>query len=108
MTTYRTLRDALNQAGEVIRDAVPELADATELVELAERRIEERRKAQTPKFACPGCGCYYSRVIDSREVAGEAVDDAYRRRRICLGCGGRYSTTERLVASSFEPAKKIA
>jgi transcriptional repressor NrdR len=42
---------------------------------------------------CPTCGAYDDRVVDSRPSGdGEAI----RRRRECAGCGGRFTTFERV------------
>ncbi len=50
---------------------------------------------------CPYCGCYDSRVMDSREV-----NDGIRRRRQCLSCGSRFTTYERLQPASLFVIKK--
>jgi transcriptional repressor NrdR len=42
---------------------------------------------------CPFCGCTDNKVVDSRlSQAGEVT----RRRRVCDGCGRRYTTYERV------------
>ena len=41
---------------------------------------------------CPFCGHGSSRVVDSRDQGGNSI----RRRRLCNGCGRRYSTRERI------------
>lgn len=48
---------------------------------------------------CPGCGSNSSRVIDSREHPG-----TIRRRRVCVKCGGRWSTQEHVIG--FRPGKR--
>ena len=45
-----------------------------------------------PKFPCPSCGDYLSKVWDSR-----AIDDYILRRRRCLTCGTNYATKEILI-----------
>tara|TARA_B100000315_G_scaffold169370_1_gene157932 strand:+ start:118 stop:645 length:528 start_codon:yes stop_codon:yes gene_type:complete len=50
---------------------------------------------------CPYCDHDDSKVIDSRDI-----NDAVRRRRQCLGCGERFSTFERVVASGPFVVKK--
>lgn len=40
---------------------------------------------------CPRCGCGDSKVIDSR---GRVVNGWWRRRRECMKCGTRWTTTE--------------
>ncbi|MBR6021778.1 MAG: transcriptional repressor NrdR [Kiritimatiellae bacterium] len=46
---------------------------------------------------CPKCGGADVRVIDSRE---SRAGDEVRRRRICGGCGCRFTTRERAEASA--------
>jgi predicted RNA-binding Zn-ribbon protein involved in translation (DUF1610 family) len=61
-------------------------------------------KAPT-QFACPQCGEYAARVLDSRMDP----DMTYRRRRReCIGCGQRYSSYEIVAVDpeqglAFEP-----
>lgn len=50
---------------------------------------------------CPFCGCDDSRVTDSR-----TLDNAIRRRRECLRCGGRFTTYERLQPLALLVVKK--
>ncbi|MDZ4278529.1 MAG: transcriptional regulator NrdR [Dehalococcoidia bacterium] len=50
---------------------------------------------------CPYCGFADSKVTDSRDI-----DDGIRRRRECLNCGQRFTTTERLATGSLLVAKK--
>jgi len=50
---------------------------------------------------CPSCGHDASRVTDSR-----AVDSAIRRRRVCLACGARFTTFERVDAGAILVVKK--
>ena len=50
---------------------------------------------------CPYCGFADTKVTDSRDT-----DDGIRRRRECLGCGQRFTTTERLAMGSLLVAKK--
>jgi transcriptional repressor NrdR len=50
---------------------------------------------------CPYCGFADSKVTDSRDA-----DDGIRRRRECLSCGQRFTTTERIAATSLLVAKK--
>ena len=50
---------------------------------------------------CPYCGFADTKVTDSRDA-----DEGIRRRRECLSCGQRFSTTERLVSSSLLVVKK--
>jgi transcriptional repressor NrdR len=50
---------------------------------------------------CPYCGFADTKVTDSRDA-----DEGIRRRRECLNCGQRFTTTERLAASSLLVAKK--
>ena len=50
---------------------------------------------------CPSCGYDESKVIDSRSVG-----DGIRRRRQCLKCGTRFTTSERLQSRSFFVIKK--
>lgn len=42
---------------------------------------------------CPYCGHTHSKVVDSRQ----RTDYGVGRRRECLACGDRYSTTEIIV-----------
>lgn len=50
---------------------------------------------------CPYCGFADTKVTDSRDA-----DDGIRRRRECLNCGQRFTTTERLATGSLLVAKK--
>jgi transcriptional repressor NrdR len=43
------------------------------------------------KPVCPWCRARSSRVVRSK---GATVGEAYRRRRQCLQCGGRFPTIE--------------
>ena len=52
---------------------------------------------------CPFCGSLDSKVVDKRETDG---DVATRRRRECISCGKRYTTYERLEATSLTIIKK--
>lgn len=54
----------------------------------------------TPKFACPYCGDYASKVTNTRPTLKE---DGVDRRRECLACHRRYSTRETVVAPVEEP-----
>jgi len=52
---------------------------------------------------CPRCGAAGTKVIDSRLIDnGSAV----RRRRLCLNCGMRFTTHERLVTHPIWVIKK--
>jgi len=50
---------------------------------------------------CPYCGYYDSKVTDSR-----GVNDGIRRRRQCLSCGSRFTTSEQLQPASLFVIKK--
>ncbi len=50
---------------------------------------------------CPYCGESESKVVDSRDAA-----DGVRRRRECLHCQGRYTTSERLQRPALFVVKK--
>ncbi len=50
---------------------------------------------------CPFCDHHDSKVIDSRDV-----NDGVRRRRQCLSCSSRFTTYERLQATSLFVIKK--
>lgn len=45
-------------------------------------------------IACPGCGNQRTSIIDSRNASR---DNSVRRRRVCLGCGARFTTKEHVV-----------
>lgn len=49
----------------------------------------------TQKLACPHCGQYRSRVIDSRPVA-----DLIWRRRQCEDCHAKFSTEEKTCSTT--------
>jgi len=52
---------------------------------------------------CPFCGSDETKVIDSREVeSGSAI----RRRRLCLACGRRFTTYERVERTPLVVIKK--
>lgn len=55
-----------------------------------------KRTEEVPKIACPHCGGYYSRVLQSDAPDGETI----QRTRLCLACQGRYVTAERTIASA--------
>ncbi len=50
---------------------------------------------------CPSCGNDESKVVDSRSVG-----DGIRRRRQCLKCGARFTTSERLQSKNLFVIKK--
>ncbi|MEM7457574.1 MAG: hypothetical protein AAF456_24790 [Planctomycetota bacterium] len=52
---------------------------------------------------CPYCQTDNDKVVDSR-----SSEDGYsiRRRRMCLGCGRRYTTYERIAESDLRVVKK--
>jgi len=52
---------------------------------------------------CPFCGCDNDRVTDTR---GSGDGFAVRRRRECLSCRRRYTTTERVETLSMKVVKK--
>jgi transcriptional repressor NrdR len=52
-------------------------------------------------MTCPSCGGEDSKVVDSRPVRGEVV-----RRRVCTGCGRRFTTTERITAENMRVRKR--
>jgi transcriptional repressor NrdR len=52
---------------------------------------------------CPKCNELEDKVIDSRLVRdGEVI----RRRRMCLGCGNRFTTYEEVVRSGLRVVKR--
>ena len=52
---------------------------------------------------CPFCGEEDTRVIDSRPVED---DNTIRRRRLCAGCGKRFTTYERIETLPLIVIKK--
>ncbi|MBE0481536.1 MAG: transcriptional repressor NrdR [Dehalococcoidia bacterium] len=50
---------------------------------------------------CPGCGHEENRVTDSRDF-----DNTVRRRRLCLQCGFRFTTYERVQTGNLAIIKK--
>ncbi len=52
---------------------------------------------------CPKCGHLDDKVIDSRAARNGA---AIRRRRVCLGCGHRFTTYEEVVKTSLRVIKR--
>ncbi len=50
---------------------------------------------------CPFCGAEDTKVIDSRPT-----DDAIRRRRVCEGCGRRFTTYEKVETIPMMVIKK--
>jgi len=50
---------------------------------------------------CPYCGGGDTRVIDTRDAR-----DAIRRRRVCQGCGERFTTYERALLSAPQVVKR--
>ena len=52
---------------------------------------------------CPKCGFQEDKVIDSRSARSGAV---IRRRRMCLGCGYRFTTYEEVVKAKLKVVKR--
>ncbi|MGQ9662636.1 MAG: transcriptional regulator NrdR [Kiritimatiellia bacterium] len=52
---------------------------------------------------CPKCENLEDKVIDSRSVRNGAV---IRRRRVCLGCGHRFTTYEEIVRTKLRVTKR--
>ncbi len=52
---------------------------------------------------CPKCEGRENRVIDSREVRN---GDAIRRRRVCVGCGHRFTTYEEIQRAQLQVTKR--
>ena len=52
---------------------------------------------------CPYCGCEDTQVKDSRPTEDHT---AIRRRRICTGCGGRFTTFERVQLRELSVIKR--
>lgn len=46
---------------------------------------------ESPKFGCVHCGGQESRVIETRTLRRV---EGLRRRRVCIGCGARFTTVE--------------
>jgi hypothetical protein len=69
----------------------PTRADRRHLLPRDGGRRETDRRPQW-KIACPRCGQYASKVVDSRPSA----DGGIFRRRECLACQQRYNTEETL------------
>jgi transcriptional repressor NrdR len=51
---------------------------------------------------CPKCANLEDKVIDSRSARGGAV---IRRRRVCLGCGHRFTTYEEVIRARLHVVK---
>ncbi len=52
---------------------------------------------------CPKCGCLEDKVIDSRQSRDGL---SIRRRRICQGCGHRFTTYEEIERASIKVQKR--
>ncbi len=52
---------------------------------------------------CPNCGFQDDKVVDSRAVRDGA---GVRRRRVCLGCGFRFTTYESVIPSELMVVKR--
>ncbi|MCT4656771.1 MAG: transcriptional regulator NrdR [Cohaesibacter sp.] len=52
---------------------------------------------------CPYCGCDETQVKDSRPTEDNT---AIRRRRVCTGCGGRFTTFERVQLRELSVVKR--
>jgi len=50
---------------------------------------------------CPKCGCFTSKVIDSRPI-----DTGTRRRRVCAECSTRWTTVE-VPLGEWQTMKKL-
>ena len=54
---------------------------------------------------CPYCGATDTQVKDSRPTED---DNAIRRRRVCVECGGRFTTFERVQLRELTVLKRSA
>ena len=52
---------------------------------------------------CPFCGCFDSKVVDSRPTED---NERIRRRRECIGCGKRFTTFEIVETTPIMVKKK--
>ena len=52
---------------------------------------------------CPFCGSLNTKVIDKRSISNGEVN---RRRRVCLACGKRFTTYERIEGTNISVIKK--
>lgn len=52
---------------------------------------------------CPNCGSYQDKVVDTRTQDDESI---VKRRRECLSCGHRYSTSEKIDDLKLMVVKK--
>ncbi len=52
---------------------------------------------------CPFCGSLNTKVIDKRGISNGEVN---RRRRVCLSCGKRFTTYERIEGTNILVLKK--
>lgn len=52
---------------------------------------------------CPKCSNLEDKVIDSRSASNGAV---IRRRRVCLGCGNRFTTYEEIIKAKLRVVKR--
>lgn len=52
---------------------------------------------------CPKCANLEDKVLDSRSASNGAV---IRRRRMCLGCGHRFTTYEEILKTSLRVVKR--
>ena len=62
-----------------------------------------RRTGVAERMRCPKCDNLEDKVIDSRSARNGAV---IRRRRMCLGCGHRFTTYEEIVRAHLRVAKR--
>jgi transcriptional repressor NrdR len=72
-------------------------------IELAGKLPKAGRPRRSNRMRCPKCGNLEDKVIDSRS-AGSGV--AIRRRRVCLGCGYRFTTYEEIVKAKLRVVKR--
>lgn len=54
-----------------------------------------------PKLCCPHCHAFDSRVIRSTQ---DTHGLAFLRRRECLACGQRFTTTEQIIGAYKKPS----
>lgn len=80
--------DRARRLAKKIRDAAPP------------KQTKPKREEEDLGLACPQCGCKASDVLASRPTILKKV----WRRRECLHCGHRFTTTEKVIGKKSQSA----
>lgn len=63
--------------------------------------VDRTTRCSVDGMTCPSCGSNNTKVLDSRPSKGQVV-----RRRVCMECGHRFTTAERITAEYMRVRKR--